>query len=210
MSRWWRCWNGRSGRGGVSSPPRGEDSKSACGEAGCLDALGEGASSHAAGDKNPLTRDFQSLALPRQAFEIPSSLRRGVEIRPKNPTPFHPHPPHIPHTGPVPHGYTARRGGERGRFRVFEADAASWMCPAIRAGIGFFQRERLPGFRARRRPGGTRSKAGSPRRAGPACISSDMARCPSPPAPRLGNIARARQQAADVRTAPRGRRRARR
>jgi hypothetical protein len=96
----------------------------------------------------------------------------------------------IPHTGPVPHGYTARRGGERGRFRVFEADAASWMCPAIRADTGFFQRERLPGFRARRRPGGIGSKAGSPRRAGLARISSDMARCP-PRMPRPGSVAAA-------------------
>lgn len=80
-----------------------------------------------------------------QAFEITSSPRWGEASRRKFPAQFLPHPSNPRHTAPVPHGYTARRGGERGRFRVREADAAFADLSAFTGRHRFFPWERIAG-----------------------------------------------------------------
>jgi hypothetical protein len=71
------------------------------------------------------TNSLHSSPNPLKSHPLPTAT---TQSHPTKIPQFHPHTPPPCHTPPVPHGYTARRGGQRGRFRVLEADAAFRIC----------------------------------------------------------------------------------
>ena len=154
-----------------------------------------------------ISKVWRSRAKPLKSRPLPRGEREASSQTP--PDFIHTRRTH-PHTHPVPHGYTARRGGERGRFRVGEADAASRICPFPRGRASVSPAGEIAGVSRKtvtrrdpeqgrlpptRRPGLHKLRHGS---------------LPVPPA-RAAAISPKREPAGkNVRTAPRGQRRARR